>query len=121
MVNDGGIMRTSSSCAGRWKPTPAVCRCHPHLHRRITMEIALYARVSTSRQQQTQTIDQQLDRLRVHVAQQQDWHLAEEHIYRMDGFSAARPNRPGLDRLGARAGFAAFERGLTTDPIAWRA
>ena len=72
------------------------------------MEIALYARVSTSRQQQTQTIDQQLDRLRVHVAQQQDWHLADEHIYRDDGFSGAKLNRPGLDRLRDQAAFAAF-------------
>ena len=49
------------------------------------MEIALYVRVSTSRQQQAQTIDQQLDRLRAHVATQPTWHLAEEHIYRDDG------------------------------------
>jgi site-specific DNA recombinase len=80
------------------------------------MEIALYARVSTSHQQQTQTIDQQLDRLRVHVVQQEDWHLAEEHIYRDDGFSGAKLNRPGLDRLRDRAAFAAFERALITAP-----
>jgi site-specific DNA recombinase len=80
------------------------------------MEIALYARVSTSRQQQTQTIDQQLDRLRAHIAQQPDWHLAEEHIYRDDGFSGAKLNRPGLDRLRDRAAFAAFERVLITAP-----
>src|SRR5215216_6339441 len=116
MVNDGGIMRTSSSCAGRWKPTPAVCRCRPQLHRRITMEIALYARVSTSRQQQAQTIDQQLDRLRASVAQHPDWHLADEHIYRDDGYSGAKLNRPGLDRLRDRAAFAAFELILISAP-----
>ena len=38
------------------------------------MEIALYVRVSTSRQQQAQTIDQQLDRLRTHVALGQSHH-----------------------------------------------
>jgi site-specific DNA recombinase len=80
------------------------------------MEIALYARVSTSRQQQTQTIEQQLERLRAHVAQQPDWHLADEHIYRDDGFSGAKLNRPGLDRLRDRAAFAAFERVLITAP-----
>jgi len=32
-----------------------------------TMRIALYARVSTQRQTQTQTIEQQLDRLQHHV------------------------------------------------------
>jgi site-specific DNA recombinase len=80
------------------------------------MEIALYARVSTSRQQHAQTIDQQLDRLRAYVAQQEDWHLADEHIYRDDGFSGAKLNRPGLDRLRDHAAFAAFERVLITAP-----
>lgn len=49
------------------------------------MEVALYVRVSTNRQQQQQTIEPQLDRLQAHVAAQTDWHLAEEHIYRDDG------------------------------------
>jgi DNA invertase Pin-like site-specific DNA recombinase len=44
------------------------------------MEVALYVRVSTTRQQHTQTIAQQLERLRAHVGAQPDWHLAEEHI-----------------------------------------
>jgi DNA invertase Pin-like site-specific DNA recombinase len=44
------------------------------------MEVALYARVSTTRQQYTQTIAQQLERLRAHVVAQPDWHLADEHI-----------------------------------------
>jgi len=80
------------------------------------MEIAVYVRVSTPRQQQAQTIDQQLDRLLSHVAQQEDWHLADEHIYRDDGYSGAKLNRPGLDRLRDRAAFAAFERVLITAP-----
>jgi len=80
------------------------------------MEIALYARVSTTRQQQTQTIAQQIDRLRAHVAAQPDWHLAEDHIYHDDGYSGAKLNRPGLDRLRDRAAWAAFERVLITAP-----
>ena len=80
------------------------------------MEVALYVRVSTTRQQQTQTIEQQLARLRAHVATQPDWHLAEEHIYRDDGYSGAKLNRPGLDRLRDRAALAAFERVLLTAP-----
>jgi site-specific DNA recombinase len=80
------------------------------------MEVALYVRVSTTRQQQAQTIDQQLDRLLAHVAQQEEWHLAEEHIYRDDGYSGAKLNRPGLDRLRDRAALAAFERVLITAP-----
>jgi site-specific DNA recombinase len=80
------------------------------------MEIALYVRVSTSRQQQTQTIEQQIDRLQAHVATQPGWHLAEEHIYRDDGYSGAKLNRPGLDRLREQAALAAFERVLLTAP-----
>ena len=47
------------------------------------MEVALYMRVSTSRQQQPQTIEQQLSRLHASVALQPDWHVADEHIDRM--------------------------------------
>lgn len=50
------------------------------------MEVALYARVSTPRQQQQQTIDQQLTRLREYVASQPDLHLADNHIYLDDGY-----------------------------------
>ncbi len=80
------------------------------------MEVALYVRVSTTRQQQAQTIDQQLVRLRAHVAAQPDWHLAEEHIYRDDGYSGTKLSRPGLDRLRDHAALAAFERVLLTAP-----
>jgi site-specific DNA recombinase len=78
-------------------------------------------RVSTTRQHHTQTIEQQLARLRAAVAIHPDWHLAEEHIYRDDGYSGAKLNRPGLDRLRDRAAFAAFERVLLTAPIGWPA
>ena len=69
------------------------------------MEVALYVRVSTNRQQQQQTIEQQLARLREHIAMQPDWHLADEHVYRDDGYSG-EANRPGLDRLRDRAAMA---------------
>jgi len=80
------------------------------------MEVALYIRVSTTRQQQTQTIEQQLARLHAYVATQPAWHLAEAHIYRDDGYSGAKLNRPGLDRLRDRAALAVFERVLMTAP-----
>ena len=80
------------------------------------MEIALYVRVSTSRQQQTQTIEQQLSRLRAEVATRPDWHLAAEHIYRDDGYSGASLNRPGLDHLRDHAALGAFELVLITAP-----
>lgn len=80
------------------------------------MEVALYVRVSTIRQQHTQTIAHQLDRLRAHVATQPEWHVAEEHVYCDDGYSGATLNRPGLDRLRDRAAFAAFALVLMTAP-----
>jgi site-specific DNA recombinase len=80
------------------------------------IEIALYARVSTKGQQQSQSIEQQIERLRAAVAAQPDWHLAEEHIYRDDGYSGAKLNRPGLDRLRDKAAMAAFELVLVTVP-----
>ena len=62
------------------------------------MEVALSARVSTNRQQQQQTIAPQVSRLRERVAMPSDWHLAEEHIYRDDGYSGATRNRPGCEQ-----------------------
>ena len=52
------------------------------------MRVALYARVSTTRQAQAQTIEQQLTRLRS-LVEQQGWTLSDQHIYRDDGFSGA--------------------------------
>jgi site-specific DNA recombinase len=80
------------------------------------MQIALYARVSTTRQQQTQTIDQQLERLRSYAATHQEWQIADEYIYRDDGFSGAKLNRPGLDRLRDHARAARFSCVLLTAP-----
>ena len=63
------------------------------------MEIALYARVSTNHQMQTQSIEQQLVRLQEAVSENPEWQLKDEHVYRDDGFTGAKLNRPGLDRL----------------------
>jgi len=79
------------------------------------MRIALYARVSTSRQAQAQTIDQQLTRLRAYVSEQ-GWLLDERHIYRDDGTSGASLNRPGLDSLRDQIRLAAFDAVLITAP-----
>ena len=48
------------------------------------MRVAIYARVSTQRQTQAQTTDQQLDRLRAH-AEEQGWSVAVDHVFRDDG------------------------------------
>ena len=49
------------------------------------MEVARSVRVSTTRQQHTQTIAHQVTRLRESSAMQPDWHRAEAHLYRDDG------------------------------------
>src|SRR5262245_43746916 len=114
-VNDGGIMRTSSFCNGLWH-TQQVPGLHQCLIRRKPMEVALDVRVSTRRQQQQQTLEQQLSRLRAYVATQPEWHVADEPIYRDDGYRGGQLNRPGLDRLRDHAAMAAFARVLITAP-----
>src|SRR5512147_1495341 len=112
MGNGAGIVPINCCCAGRTMP-PLI----QHLSfRRNPMRIALYARVSTSRQQQTHTIDQQLARLRAYVTTQADWSLAEEHIFCDDGQSGTKLKRPGLDHLRDQAAQAAFDLVLLTAP-----
>lgn len=79
------------------------------------MRIAIYVRVSTQRQAQTQTIDQQLERLR-RVATDRQWALPDDHIFRDDGYSGASLRRPGLDKLRDLAALAKLDRILITDP-----
>jgi site-specific DNA recombinase len=79
------------------------------------MRIAVYVRVSTSHQTQIQTIEQQLERLRAHI-EAQGWQLADEHIFRDDGFSGSALNRPGLDGLRDRAASGELDLVLLTAP-----
>lgn len=79
------------------------------------MRVALYARVSTNRQALTQSIEQQLDRLREYVVSQ-GWPLGEDAIFRDDGHSGATLNRPGLDRLRDKVRAAEVDRILLTAP-----
>lgn len=81
-----------------------VGRCH----RRCLMRMGVYARVSTSRQAQAQTIEQQLERLRAAVCER-GWVLDAEHVYRDDGYSGASLGRPGLDRLRDHAALAELD------------
>ncbi|CAI07191.1 recombinase family protein [Aromatoleum aromaticum] len=75
----------------------------------------MYVRVSTSNQVHQQTIDQQLDRLRAHL-QAQDLTLTDQNIYRDDGFSGARLNRPGLDHLRDAIRERSIDRVVLTAP-----
>ncbi len=62
------------------------------------MQVALYARVSTSHQPQAGTVESQRRLLKQYM-QSQAWTLLPEHEYRDDGISGARLDRPALDRL----------------------
>ncbi len=79
------------------------------------MRAAVYVRVSTARQAQQQTIEQQLDRLLAHV-QAQGWVLRDDHIFRDDGYSGAALARPGLDRLRDTVHGRAVDRVLIAAP-----
>lgn len=79
------------------------------------MNVAAYARVSTQRQAQDQTITQQVERLQA-KAQAEGWTLAAHQIYCDDGYSGARLNRPALDRLRDAAARGEFQALLLTTP-----
>ena len=88
------MMSISAFCDGPWSMMqPGVL--HQNTSRRSPKEIVLYVRVSTHRQPQAQTIEPQLERLHIHVAAHPEWHLADEHIYRDEGYSGAKLNWPG--------------------------
>src|SRR5436190_20487015 len=84
------------------------------------MRAALYVRVSTDRQQQAQTIEQQVAQLQSYVAAHDGWTVAAEHVFRDDGRSGARLDRPGLDALRDHPARAAFDavRGCAPDRLA---
>jgi hypothetical protein len=59
---------------------------------------ALYARVSSTRQKQKETIASQVAALREH-ATGQGWEIPDEWVFIDDGWSGATLVRPGLERL----------------------
>jgi site-specific DNA recombinase len=62
------------------------------------MQIARYARVSTERQEREQTIESQIATLKAWIADHAHA-LKPEHVFTDPGYSGARLDRPGLDRL----------------------
>ena len=69
---------------------------------------AIYARVSSERQRQEQTIQSQTAALR-ELAEQRELLVPEEFIFEDDGFSGASLQRPALERLRDRAFEGCFE------------
>jgi site-specific DNA recombinase len=79
------------------------------------MEVALYARVSTSQQQHEGTIESQRRALKHHI-QHHGWSLLPEHEYIDDGISGARLDRPALDRLRDAARCGEFDAVVILSP-----
>jgi site-specific DNA recombinase len=73
-----------------------------------TRVAAIYARVSSERQRQAETIQSQLAALR-ELAARRGLLVPEELIFCDDGFRGATLNRPALERLRDRAAEGAFE------------
>jgi hypothetical protein len=118
MERGGGIRPTNSYSNGARSTSPLQpwCRrCLPNSPWGELMRTAVYVRVSTQRQSQPQAIDQQLARLRAHLAAHGE-ELQSEQIVRDDGYSGASLNRPGLDHLRDAVKAAACERILVTTP-----
>jgi site-specific DNA recombinase len=85
------------------------------------MRAAVYARVSTERQERQQTIDSQLAALRA-WAQAAGHELSDAHVFRDEGYSGSRLDRPGLDALrdAARDGEVEIVGVLAPDRLARR-
>ena len=79
------------------------------------MEVALYARVSTSQQHHEGTIESQRRALKHHI-QHHGWALLPEHEYIDDGISGARLDRPALDRLRDAARRGEFDAVVLVSP-----
>ncbi len=83
------------------------------------MRTALYARVSTERQERQQTIASQLTALQAWAAAG-GHEVAKEHVFRDEGYSGSRLDRPGLDALrdAVRDGVVGIVAVLTPDRLA---
>jgi site-specific DNA recombinase len=60
--------------------------------------VVAYVRVSSERQAETATSEQQVEALQAY-ARQRGWVLRPDQIYRDEGYRGARLDRPALDRL----------------------
>jgi site-specific DNA recombinase len=79
------------------------------------MQVAYYARVSTSQQQHEGTIESQRYSLKHHM-QHHGWELLPEHEYLDEGISGARLDRPALDRLRDAARRGEFDAVVILSP-----
>lgn len=83
--------------------------------RGILTTAALYARVSTEKQEKEEAIESQLDALR-RAADERGYDVPPDYIFVDDGYTGARMDRPGLDRLRDLATEGAFDTVLIYCP-----
>jgi site-specific DNA recombinase len=76
---------------------------------------ALYARVSTDKQEKEQTVQSQIDALQ-RAARERGYAIPAELIFVDEGYSGARMDRPALDRLRDLAAETAFHAVLIYSP-----
>jgi site-specific DNA recombinase len=76
---------------------------------------AIYARVSSERQQQQETIASQLAALREY-AEAHDYQVSPQHVYQDDGCDSRTLDRPELDRLRDAAAQGELEAVLMLEP-----
>ena len=81
---------------------------------------AVYVRVSTQRQAQAQTIEQQLERLRAHQ-RERGVEPASEAVFRDDGYSGATLNARAWTGCATPRGQARWTGCWSPTPTAWRA
>jgi site-specific DNA recombinase len=79
------------------------------------MSAAIYARVSTLKQEVEQTIESQLECLRSHT-EQEGLQLQRKHIYVDDGYSGSKVEQPGLDALRDAAAAGEFQKVIIYSP-----
>jgi hypothetical protein len=88
--------------------------------RGLLKRAALYARVSTDKQEREETVASQVDLLQ-QAAETHGYEVLPGHVFIDDGISGTRLDRPALDRLRDLAAEGAFEVILVTALIAWLA
>jgi site-specific DNA recombinase len=72
------------------------------------IRVALYARVSSEQQEQRGTVASQVAAVRAYARAHQ-FAVCEDYVCVDDGYSGARLDRPGLDRLRDGAALRAFD------------
>jgi site-specific DNA recombinase len=94
---------SSSSSNGIPKPSTSVPP-----GRALLKTVAIYARVSTDKQEREETIGSQIDALK-RAVDERGFELPPEFVFVDEGYTGARMARPALDRLRDLASEGAFE------------